>query len=401
MKMSRIGFTIHRSCLVNWGDDHFINNVDITVSSGISCMNKLYETDYSIVSETIEYLPTSSTDELLDKRLEALVRSGRVVIYCNETQGYNYWSSDAGHASLPENTKNISYNLDNGKQKHILHPFISVNPHNNCNNSDVSFVAKTIFHELFHNLGYTHESAFVEYAYTSEQCCERGDLVNYDIYPECRICSGRYKDSTDKGYISDYVEWGQNYSRSVRQMHLVSDTILGYVLQQPIHSTDAYWGMAKYCSLWNYHMFSSVTTVLSVELSRTTGFDTYHDLLAIGIRNSRYAPYLSYENVTRYSYVISNATYLYFVERDARQTLVLLEQNKLLLCELSNPDVLNSNWSFSKSVHEYMCKHLMKLLYIFLYRNSFSTDAEKELKSRALSLSYDVHVAMSNSTTSI
>jgi hypothetical protein len=146
--------------------------------------------------------------------------------------------------------------------------------------------------------------------------------------------------------------------------------------------------------LWNERMFFSISTDLSVVFASMSGFEDYVDLLGKGLRNSKYSTYLSFENVTRYSYVISNATILYFVERDPLQALILLEQNKELLKELSTASDLNKSWFYAEYVFSYMCKYLMQLLYTYLYKGSFNASGEKDLKSRALTLWYDLYLVI-------
>lgn len=67
----------------------------------------------------------------------------------------------------------------------------------------------TIFHEMFHSIGYRHHKT-IEYAYTCSTCCFEKDDKNLRE-TACRVCSSSYEGENDLRYMKDL----QRFSNAV------------------------------------------------------------------------------------------------------------------------------------------------------------------------------------------
>jgi hypothetical protein len=122
--------------------------------------------------------------------LKKLFASGTLTYQCNEKKFP--WGHLQARASHSKDANVEAYSLK--------HPFISIRPGFQISSREE--LEKVLFHEYFHNVGFSH-NASVEYAYACEECC-------FSERPEhhaCMICSKDYAGISDPNYIRDFWEW--------------------------------------------------------------------------------------------------------------------------------------------------------------------------------------------------
>ncbi len=164
---------LHQSCY-----KHFGNEASLVIREGIdkgmSCLDKL------------KGVGARKNAKLLRK----LFKSGKLTYQCNEEKfSWGHLEARASHSS----EANVSaYGLK--------HPFISIRP--DFKITSHAELEKVLFHEYFHNLGFSH-NASVEYAYACEECC----FTERPEHHACMICSKDYTGISDPNYIRDFWEW--------------------------------------------------------------------------------------------------------------------------------------------------------------------------------------------------
>lgn len=72
---------------------------------------------------------------------------------------------------------------------------------------------QTVFHELFHNLGYKH-SEDIDYMYACDSCCHGKESYSPEVIAlSCKICTGNYNGPKDKNYFNDMLTLSRLHSR--------------------------------------------------------------------------------------------------------------------------------------------------------------------------------------------
>lgn len=165
------GFRIQNECVVKFGRERIENIVTKAIEKGQSCLLQLGS-------------PASIRNAHL---MESLLKNQEnpPKLICDEID-YDGWSRAAAHGSRSSSQFN--------------HPYISLNP-NSAEQSD-EVLEETIFHEFFHNCGYSHGSD-IEFAYACEECCFKVKLSEM----ACKVCRGKYTSSTDTIYLRDLSLW--------------------------------------------------------------------------------------------------------------------------------------------------------------------------------------------------
>ena len=203
------GLLIHQSC-VNKLDGEELNRIACSaLREGVSCLWKLgTSSSLDNVGRLAALFARTDRPPKLncpDDGQDSILEYG----YAHSTKSYN----QSDHPSIYLGIDEIP-----GFQNRSLSP------------EGMEFLRSTLFHELFHNLGYSHGLA-VEYPYTCEACCFSAETKSEsDKKLACRICRGGYSGIQDPRYLVDISKYAD------RERSILSDTrdlVAGYVLKHP------------------------------------------------------------------------------------------------------------------------------------------------------------------------
>lgn len=102
------------------------------------------------------------------------------------------------------------------------HPLIALNPSTFAKLEDEK-LRGTLFHEMFHNMGYGHFSS-VEYPYACQTCCfPEKELDDASVVKAaCAVCRSAYKSHEDKTYLKDLVPFYELTYRSSQMNRTMS-----------------------------------------------------------------------------------------------------------------------------------------------------------------------------------
>jgi hypothetical protein len=190
------GYDIHQSCMDRWGADKFPEVLKTSMQSGLRCLENLAKT-----SKT----PNGAYRNAKD--FEYLLSSKTIAMTCDEKKE---WEDTIAHASAGP-----AYKIKDSKMQH---PYISINPTmpkivGKASKKELEEMAKTLFHEQFHNIGLKHGQD-IEYAYSCETCCIDSKESKEMKDAACKVCSGNYSSMTDRSYILDLISLGDYSSNA-------------------------------------------------------------------------------------------------------------------------------------------------------------------------------------------
>ncbi len=193
--VTNFGYKVDMACLDQWGMD-FLQLVKGTLDEGLRCLEKLDRKSSSEGSGARQ-----NAFDLLN-----LLSQNRISLICSQRE-YD-WVAAQAHASV---TSKFSI-----EKPSTAHPFISLRPLvKSATSEQVQKIRKTIFHEQFHNLGFTHSKS-IEYPYTCADCCFNKASTNKEQEIKklaCKICTGNYQSVADAEYIEDYLFYAKKYFR--------------------------------------------------------------------------------------------------------------------------------------------------------------------------------------------
>ena len=195
---SGLGYKIDHACYTKWGYD-FNKIVKDSALGGLKCLKDL---------DKKGKLGTQQTGAIRNAfNLSKQFEGDKISLVCSEDQKEDYdWSATMAHASTDSK--------DELKRMKVKHPFVSINPNYPEHKSGTDLQAEikelksTIFHETMHTLGIRHDES-VEYPYTCEKCCF-DDKASPELKEvACRVCTGNYKNESDKSYVKDFIEYSK------------------------------------------------------------------------------------------------------------------------------------------------------------------------------------------------
>lgn len=215
-----------------------------TTSMGIlidpACM-KLHGSDFPLLVQTayVEGLSCLKKMDGFDSRgnfrkIVSILSNKENPLKIDCSSPYSRWETAAAHATTSADQKD--------------HPRIDLNP---TYKSDRNYLKNTLFHELFHNIGYQHEHD-IEYPYMCGSCCF-DKKKKYEVLVDgmavdaaCEICKGDFVDANDKDYLTTLIKYDTfadaSYSKRFLLKQIISDprssdekmTLLGnYFAGQP------------------------------------------------------------------------------------------------------------------------------------------------------------------------
>lgn len=190
-----MGVWVDEACLKK--RETFLFDLQESLTTGLACLNEL---------------KTSKTEMMISKMASIFDnKENPLKIRCNEVSGFN-WSGFLAYASTGPHQSD--------------HPIISINPQK-VSHPDLK---ETLFHELFHNIGYRHGTD-PEVADTCASCCF-GKKKNYNYKTEekavelaCELCGGDYLDVTDLNYLRQLTNWSVNAFSTMPQNLLISQIL--------------------------------------------------------------------------------------------------------------------------------------------------------------------------------
>ncbi len=197
---SEYGFIVEETCIKKYSSFQLNAIIKDTIETGLSCLQQL-GTPKSI-SHLHKFVTLLSGDPSPSKRVKLMCNYPHVAGN-KETENHAYdWNDTFAWAT--------SY-----QGKDDLHPAIALNPKIQKDLYDSDYYAlenqgTTIFHELFHNIGYTHSKFDIEYAYTCETCCFADEIDDETVEIACKICRGDFKNTEDINYIAALIKFYKN-----------------------------------------------------------------------------------------------------------------------------------------------------------------------------------------------
>ena len=201
---SNIGnsLSIHKSCYKKFDEKKFNRLSSNAVSRGMSCLSEVARQKIS-ASNRVEVF------NLLDQFKAHYENAAQTT------------QMACGDKSLDWSTGAVAYGSRAGKSygEHKLdHPFVILSPNykssfwGGIKESDSSveehYLEGIIFHEMIHNMGYTHGDGF-DMSYACESCCfgkkqfNKKDLSVNAEASACRLCAGDYVSEIDPNYLYD------------------------------------------------------------------------------------------------------------------------------------------------------------------------------------------------------
>ena len=211
--------SIHKSCYKNFSSKDFNEHAKETVKRGMSCLATL-ASKHKNTPKRIELF------NLLDMfKIHYESGAANTEIACGDES--LKWEGVAAVGST------VPYK---GYGEHQLnHPFVILNPNfksgfwGGVKSGSYSFEDEEfrgrIFHEMIHNMGYTHDVG-LDMAYACEGCCfSEGKLRDRNIVDDgnvaCRLCAGDYGSNTDERYMEDLAKFEGDNKASFAFRHLV------------------------------------------------------------------------------------------------------------------------------------------------------------------------------------
>ena len=230
--LTNFGFNIDKTCYDQNGKEEFINNIKSSLVEGMNCLKNI---NNFLGIPNLE--KSGSIINLL--KFQKMFDEKNVVLRCDEVEGYDWTNADA-HATTSSGDKKYP------------HPLISLNP---IDKIDLEFLTSTVFHELFHNIGYQHNFD-VEYAYACSSCCfPQADSFLQDsendgyIMLACKICNTK----PDEKFSHEYIENIRLFYYNKKSFKTIFEHLLNYSNQ-----------ITKLESPQHLESIASISTILSV-----------------------------------------------------------------------------------------------------------------------------------------
>lgn len=315
---SGVGHKIDKACLQKWGNN-FPEIVTNSVKTGLSCLRKLANNAPSKngVPGVMRNL----------KDLEGLLEEDNISLVCSENDFG--WSGSRAHASTTP--------TDTMTSPSVKHPFISLNPKYPTvkeapTEKEVTDIQRTIFHEQIHNLGYSHGHG-VEFAYSCASCCFADYGGDAGQKAACKVCTGDYKNTSDKDYLRDIVIFSNlTYNENVGQ-----DASINYLKENPKNL----FGISNLAKSSN-SFFDPLGYHLAKVVKEKNHNLTLEDKATLESILSR-AP--TDGNLS--ANTLAQVTYQLYFEKDGNKAISILEQNKELLREeFKNLEAKKGNTNF-------------------------------------------------------
>ena len=359
------GFRVEKACFGENSKEWFLKNLESSIETGLGCLEKL---------EKEENGNGASKNLKLLKNILAPPPS--VQIICDESSTEYNWEGIAAHATAAEVSPT----------SRLQHPGISFNPEflNELKTLGLKGelnLKRTLFHELFHNLGYKH-SHNVEYAIACETCCFSSEEDSEEVKSSsCKICKKSYSNLMDLEYLKDLSK----FSEITYKPHLATNVTITYLKENP-GSLDGLSLLA-----WNT---SGVFSPVGIELSKiiTSEFknltEDQKSHLSLAQENDGQDFLKPFEESSKN---IAKAYFFIFAKQDPLSGLKLISAEEKKLNLLLKSDHHHKYDKFiKKNLHEKLTTIIDE---VFVNHNfgKHMGDAEKEKELKELS--YDLFLA--------
>jgi hypothetical protein len=362
------GFRVEKSCFLDNSKEWFLKNLENSIQEGLGCLEKLKNQEDG----------NGATKNLILLK-NILSPPPSVQILCNETPDEYDWTRAVAHGT----TGPVA------STSRLQHPGISIDPEylkekkTKGEKGEID-LKKTLFHELFHNIGYKH-SHNVEYAYACESCC----IPNEDDTDEvrsasCKICKKSYNDFLDVEYLQDLSD----FSELVYKNDIASKISIKYVMENP-GDLDGLSFLAMNLS----DIFSPVGIELSklITTEKTNLTENQKNRL---LKAREYEDQDFLKNFEETSKIIATAYYYTYANQDPKSGLELILREEKKINEVLGSKHLHEYDKFIKrDLHE----NLMNIIYEVFVNHYYGKDKGSAGKEKELSdLSYKLYLNFKN-----
>ena len=330
--ITEFGFKIHEDCIDKWGKSDILETVQDGLSTGMQCLVELEK----------KHQKTNSGNSISGAlrnavAIQSLLETQQVSLICNE-QKFD-WTGISAHASVGEGYDS-EYDIE--------HPFISLSPA--CQGLKIEGVNETIFHEVFHNIGYRHGES-IEYAHTCAACCFPNTRQSDETKElACDICAMDETEASSKQYVEKIVNWSsKNYGASPAAIKVAKT----YIKENSNDRNKKRWGLlqlANTSSVFFNPIGVELTKIIKKNSEASLSSRLSLEETNIVKENLRYHKNPSFKPYQSQTRIIAEAMYAFYMEGDVDGALKKIEEN---LDEIKiKPGTYESVYSNNKSTLE-------------------------------------------------
>jgi len=362
------GFRVEKSCFMENSKEWFLKNLENSIQEGLGCLEKLKnEKDGNGALKNFSLLKN------------ILAPPPSVQILCNESSDEYNWSQAVAHGT----TGPVA------STSRLQHPGISIDPEylkekkTQGERGEID-LKKTLFHELFHNIGYKH-SDDVEYAYACESCCIPSEDDTDEVRSvSCNICRKSYTDDSDLEYIKDISD----FSHLVSKKDIALKTSIKYLKENP--------GNLDGLSFLAMNL-SDVFSPVGIELSKLISSEKEN---LTEDQKNRLLTAREYEDqnflkpFVETSKIIATAYYYTYANQDPKTGLELILKEEKKIKEALKSQHLNE---YDKFIKRHLHENLMNIIYEVFVNHYYGQDKDTTNKENELSdLSYKLYLTYKN-----
>ncbi len=362
------GFRVEKSCFMENSKEWFLKNLENSIQEGLGCLEKLKnEKDGNGALKNFSLLKN------------ILAPPPSVQILCNESSDEYNWSKAVAHGTAGPVAST----------SRLQHPGISIDPEylkekKTQGERGEKDLKKTLFHELFHNIGYKHFHD-VEYAYACESCCIPSEDDTDEVRSvSCKICKKSYTDASDLEYIKDISD----FSHLVSKKDIALKTSIKYLKENP-GNLDGLSFLAMNLS----DVFSPVGIELS-KLITSEKENLTEDQKNRLLTAREYEDQIFLKPFEETSKIIATAYYYTYANQDPKTGLELILKEEKKIKEALKSQHLNQYDKFIKRhLHENLMNIINEVFVNHYYgKDKVTTDKENELSD----LSYKLYLTYKN-----
>ena len=291
------GLNIHNGCFskFNQSREETVADLSRSIRKGSKCfldLSKKVDKEKQIV------LKRNSI------KVAEILKEGRLKILCDDSNvddESNAYASNPGQVLENYNSEGVD----------VRHPFISLSK-KSCARDQES-LANTVFHEIFHIIGYHHGQG-VEYAYACAEYCFTQKRVSRKIKQlSADICTLDENNYDDKKYVEDLIEFTHGTGRTSRPARL---RVLNYIRENPEKKN---WGLIQWANAVSKDNAALAAKFLK-KIKKTSLTSSERNLLNQVERKSK-----KNRGGSRATALVADAMYSFYDQEKTKETLDLIE----------------------------------------------------------------------------